>query len=655
MHKTRLNHLLAGAAVAAALALSNYNYSAFAQTAESGAPTAQVSASAVPPSAAADVSSPPSTERPAAAASGGEATTGVVPYQTASVDAADAAISEKLRDLSAGKFDRILTSRKDRASVESFYAERNFAPLWITNGAVNERGQAAIAYLGRVAEHGFEPGDYPTPEFRPGAEAAALAEAEIKLTQSVITFARHAQVGRVHFTRIAADIMYEQERPEPADVLGKIAKAANAGETLESFHPPHEGYRALKAKLAEARKSKDDAGPQRIPGGLTLKYVKDKKGKEVLMYDPRVPALRARLGVEGDPENKTYDKEMADAVAKFQKSNKLPANGHLNAATLDAINGPRRDRDADVIIANMERWRWMPRDLGKTHVMVNIPDYSLKIVRDGSLYWKTKIVVGKPSQATPIISAEMKYITVNPTWNVPPSIIQNEYLPAMAQDPGVLERMGLKIEQAADGTVRIWQPPGDRNALGRIRFNFPNKFLVYQHDTPDKHLFAHDKRAYSHGCMRVMNPLTYGEKLLSIVLPQERYTEERLRKMFGGSEVNINFPTTIPVHLTYQTAFVDDAGKLVIRDDVYGRDARVIAALKGAERKVADLPMDRPRPNFGAPVRATPGTYGGSTAGGTSFFDRLFGAAAPVPPAPISRSQQRQRAAQQHDISRRWR
>jgi murein L,D-transpeptidase YcbB/YkuD len=649
MHKKRPNHLLAGAAVAAALALTAYNSGAFAQTAEPSAPASQASASAVPPSSAADVSSRPAAEKPA------EGTTGVMPYQTASVDAADAAISEKLRELGAGKFDRILSSRRDRASVEAFYAERNFAPLWITNGAVNERGKAAIAYLGRVEEHGLESGDYPTPEFRPGSEAGLLAEAELKLTQSVITFARHAQIGRVHFTRIAADIMYDQERSEPKDVLGKIAAAADAAGALDSFNPSHEGYRALKAKLAEARKFKDDAGHQRIPGGLTLKYVKDKKGKEALMYDPRVPALRARLGVEGDPNDKTYDKALADAVAKFQKSNKLPATGQLNAATLDAINGPRRDRDADVIIANMERWRWMPRELGKTHVMVNIPDYSLKIVRDGSLYWKTKIVVGKPSQATPIISAEMKYITVNPTWNVPPSIIQNEYLPAMAQDPGVLERMGLKIEQASDGTVRIWQPPGDRNALGRIRFNFPNKFLVYQHDTPDKHLFAHDKRAYSHGCMRVMDPLMYGEKLLSIVLPQERYTQERLRKMFGGSEINISFPTTIPVHLTYQTAFVDDAGKLVIRDDVYGRDSRVLAALKGAERKVADMPMERPRPNFATPVRATPGTYGGPSAGGASFFDRLFGAPAPVPPAPVSRSQQRQRAAQQHDISRRWR
>ena len=154
-------------------------------------------------------------------------------------------------------------------------------------------------------------------------------------------------------------------------------------------------------------------------------------------------------------------------------------------------------------------------------------------------------------------------------------------------------RIGLKIEQNRDGTVRIFQPPGDGNALGRIRFNFPNKFLVYQHDTPDKHLFAHDKRAYSHGCMRVQDPLMYGEKLLSIVLPKENYTAERLRKMFGGSEVNIDFPVHIPVHLTYQTAFVDDAGKLVIRDDVYGRDAALIAILKGNERRVADIGVDR--------------------------------------------------------------
>jgi murein L,D-transpeptidase YcbB/YkuD len=249
-----------------------------------------------------------------------------------------------------------------------------------------------------------------------------------------------------------------------------------------------------------------------------------------------------------------------------------------------------------------------------------------------------------------MLSAEMKFITVNPTWNVPPSIIQNEYLPALQQDPQAMERIGLKVEQNPDGTVRIYQPPGDKNALGRIRFNFPNKFLVYQHDTPDKQLFAHDKRAYSHGCMRVENPLKYGEVILSLVLPQEHYNEERLRKMFGGSEININFPTNIPVHLTYQTAFVDDASKLAIRDDVYGRDTRLLAVLKGSEHKVADIAIDRPKSNSAAPVRMPAGTFGNGggffSNNGPSFFDRLFGGAEPAPPprprARVGRANDRQ-------------
>ena len=160
---------------------------------------------------------------------------------------------------------------------------------------------------------------------------------------------------------------------------------------------------------------------------------------------------------------------------------------------------------------------------------------------------------------------------------------------------------------------------------------------MYQHDTPDKHLFAHDKRAYSHGCMRVQDPLKYGEVLLSLVLPNEHYTAERLQKMFGGSEVNINFPQFLPVHLTYQTAFVDD-GKLVIRDDVYGRDARMLPLLKGSERKIADIAIDRPRGSSSAPVRMPPGTFGGSGGGGGgSFFERLFGAPEPRAPRPRAR------------------
>ena len=541
--------------------------------------------------------------------------------------AADTGVAEKLREMASGKFDRIL-GKKERTQIEAFYSGREFAPLFTTLSGLSERGKAAVAYLGKVDADGLEPADYPVPDVKAGADAEAMAEVELKLVQSLLTYARHAQTGRIHFSRIAGDIFYELNRPEPTDVLAKVANTTNVATALDSFEPPHAQYKALKAKLAEVRAGKGEVGVVRVASGPTLKYAKDKKGKETIMEDARVPQLRERLGLSAE-DNTNYDKPLADAVAKFQKEHALPSNGQLTAVTVDTMNGPKRDRDADTIVVNMERWRWVPRDLGKTYVMVNIPDYALKIVRDEKLYWNTRVVVGKPTQATPIMSAEMKFITVNPTWNVPPSIIQNEYLPALREDPNAMERIGLKVQQNPDGTVRIWQPPGDRNALGRIRFNFPNKFLVYQHDTPDKHLFAHEKRAYSHGCMRVQDPLMYGEKLLSIMLPQENYTAERLRKMFGGAEVNINFPKFLPVHLTYQTAFVDDSGKLQIREDVYGRDRRMMDQLKGSERKVADLAMDRPRSTPTAPVRATPGTFGGSTAGGSSFFDRLFGA----PPA----------------------
>jgi murein L,D-transpeptidase YcbB/YkuD len=355
------------------------------------------------------------------------------------------------------------------------------------------------------------------------------------------------------------------------------------------------------------------------------------------MKDPRVLQVRERLNISGDKNNPLYDDAVLEAVKAFQIEAEIGVDGMLGPNTVRALNGEHSVRRAsanpiDTIIVNMDRWRWLPRRLGNednNYVVVNVPDYTLSLYRNGELFWKTKIVAGLPSKATPMTSAEMKFITVNPTWNVPPSIIENEYLPALEQDPNALDRIGLKVEQAADGTVRIYQPPGAGNALGRIRFNFPNKFLVYQHDTPDKYLFKRAKRAYSHGCMRVENPLTYGEKLLSIELPNEHYTEAKLESMFGGNEININFPKPIPVHLTYQTAFVEN-GKLELREDVYGRDAKMIAILKNnSERKVADIPIERSQTSSSKPVRMPVGMFGGPNAssgyGGSNFFEFLFG------------------------------
>jgi murein L,D-transpeptidase YcbB/YkuD len=582
---------------------------------------------------------PPAPAAAAAPAATPEPTTTASAPAAPALSAADAAVVDQLRNLSSGKYDRIVGNKKDRTIVDAFYSGRDYAPLWITDGKVNERGKAVIAYLGHVDQDGLDPADYPVPNFSTLSDPGDLAEAELKLDMTIITYAHHASTGRVHWSRVSGDIYYTLTAPEPADVLAAMVEAKDMAKALDAYEPHTAGYLALKAKLAEIRAGKAEAGKTPIANGAAPK---------VGAQDDRVPLLRERLNVSGD--GTTYDKALADAVKKYQQDHQLKVTGTLTPQTIDALNGRQPDKPVDVILANLERWRWMPHDLGNTYVIVNLADFTLRVMHDGKLAWMTKIVDGKPEMPTPIMQAEMKYITINPTWNVPPSIVNHEYLPALQQDPTVLDRMGLKVGKNADGTVHIWQPPGDHNALGRIRFNFPNKFLVYQHDTPDKNLFAYDKRAYSHGCMRVQDPQRYAEVLLSLVRPNDGYTLERIKKMIeAGGEQDIQLPTFIPVNLTYQTAFVDDDGKLQFRDDVYGRDRQLLAILKGDDRKMADVAVERREDPSHRQVLAIPdstplfggrgyGNYGGPGDGG-SFFSRLFGGGfAATPPQPVRRA-----------------
>jgi murein L,D-transpeptidase YcbB/YkuD len=436
--------------------------------------------------------------------------------------------------------------------------------------------------------------------------------------------------------RISNNIELPQAPPDAAVVLTKIADAADAGKALDEFSPQMPQYQKLKAALAEFRNKASGGAQKEIADGPVLKLV-----TKTPMEDERVPMLRARLSVAGDLSDLRYDAKVADAVKKFQKSNDLPVTGNLDAKTIKELNGPPKSHQIDVILANMERWRWYPRDLGKAYSMVNQPDYTLRVMKDNKLLWTTRVVIGKPgNMATPLLTETMKYITVNPTWNVPPSIVHNEYLPALKQDPTVLERMGLKVVNERDGTVRIYQPPGAANALGRIRFNFPNRFLVYQHDTPDKHLFAHDMRAYSHGCMRIQDPPKYAEVMLGLGRPHDSYTVERITRMFGTAETDLQFSTPIPVHLTYQSAFVDDDGKLQFRKDVYGLDARMIGALK-SERGVVEPQAERPKEvaSSGAGQRKPLAQQIRQV----SFFEQLFGTGSTVgrPPAAMPQQQRR--------------
>jgi L,D-transpeptidase YcbB len=580
-----------------------------------------------PAAAAKDAAAPATPANPAVAT---EQT--AAPDPMASLDPADRVVAEKIRDLLATKGDKLFAGKKERSAAETFYQNRNYAPIWLDKGIENARAKAVIARLQGADADGLDVNDYKTPSFA-GLAADAQAEAELKLVQTVLTYARHVQAGRFPYTRVSHNIELPQAPPEPADVLGKIAGAADAGKALEDFSPQHEGYKRLKTLLAQMRGKGD--GRKMIADGALLKL-----NAKAPMEDARVPLLREKLGLAGEASDLKYDAKLAEAVKKFQQASELPATGNLDAKTVKELNGPTRDKSIDMIVSNMERWRWYPRDPGNAHVVVNLPDFTLKVMHNGAQVWTTRIVIGKPDKSTPLLSETMKYITINPTWNVPPSIVYGEYLPALQQDPTVLERMGLKLINNRDGSVHIYQPPGEANALGRIRFNFPNRFLVYQHDTPDKHLFAHDTRAYSHGCMRVQDPAKYAEVLFNIARPSENWTAERIKRMFGTGEQDVQLPVPIWVHLTYQTAFVDDAGKLQIRRDVYGIDSRTQTAVK-SERGIVEPMQERKRDQEVASTGQRRVAPQAQTPRVVSFFESFFGGGQPqgrpVPPRRITR------------------
>jgi L,D-transpeptidase YcbB len=595
------------AAVAGAAALST-----------SGAPSAATAETGEAASTPKDAAAPAPAANPTVAA---EQTAEADPL--AALDPGDRPIAEKIRDLLAAKTDKIFASKGERAAVESFYHARRLAPVWLDRGVENARAQTVIARLKGAEADGLDVNDYQIPAFAfPSPEA--LAEAELKLTQTVLTYARHLQAGRFPYSRVSHNIELPQAPPDPAEVLRKIAAAANAGAALDEFSPPHEGYKKLKGMLAQMRGKA--SGAREIGEGPLLKL-----NAKVSMEDPRVPLLREKLGLGGEASDLKYDVKVAEAVKRFQRANELPVTGNLDLKTIKELNGPPRDRQIDTVISNMERWRWYPRDLGDAHVIANLPDFSLRVVHKGAQIWATRLVIGKPEMSTPLLSETMKHITINPTWNVPPSIVNNEYLPALQQDPTVLQRMGLRLVYNRDGSVHIYQPPGEANALGRIRFNFPNRFLVYQHDTPDKHLFANDVRAYSHGCMRVQDPAKYAEILFNIARPNENWTAEKVKRMFGTGEQDIQLPAPIWVLLTYENAFVDEAGKLQIRRDIYNIDSRTLAAIK-TERGMIETPQERKREQE---VVATNQRRSGARPRNVSFFEALFGVGRPMPGRPV--------------------
>ena len=448
----------------------------------------------------------------------------------------------KLQELIDTKVAKFVSRKPEQEAVQAFYRAHDYKPLWSANGTALPKAAAAIEHLQNVRSEGLDPGDYPTPNMSKDT-SKPMSEDEAAAADLKLT---------------AAVLTYARHASS-----GRVSFTRVSGAILYPSHALEPG------KVLEQLAAADDVKPV------------------LASFEPQQPGYKALKA------------ELARLLVSPQAAEETPFKGKHGSA-----EAPSRDI-VGTVIANLERWRWLPRDLGDAYVMVNIPDFTLAVVNNGAQVWQTRIVAGKPgTAATPLLSETMKYLTLNPTWNVPPSIIRNEYLPALERDPDALERVGLKVERNHDGSIRIYQPPGDDNALGHIRFNFPNPFLVYQHDTPTKALFARESRAFSHGCMRVQNPDKYAEVLLSISQPNEGYSAARIKSMYGGDEKTIKLQRFIPVHIAYQTAFVDKPGHLALRSDVYGLDAALLKLMRGPERAVADVPIPRSYTSSSKPVMA---------------------------------------------------
>jgi murein L,D-transpeptidase YcbB/YkuD len=459
--------------------------------------------------------------------------------------------------------------RREHEAIAAFYTARDFAPLWSSDGEMRVEVQSVIARLERAADDGLGLKNAQLPSALTGG-AEEIAAADIALSDAVVAYGRQASGARVDPHVISPLI---GESPDIADSAIILATVANAGEdagaALRAFNPPQKAYAALRDKLAELRRERGPAARSLIiPTGPTLK---------VGMRDPRVPLIRARLSLDGQAsaasENLIYDTRVAMAVADFQKANGLPVSGMLTARTIAVLSGGQPSRLEAEILANMERWRWMPRDMGERRIEVNIPDYEVVVMENDQVVQRNRVVVGKEQTPTPIFSNKMQFLIVNPSWNVPQSIIRKEMLPKLAADPDYLRRLGYQVAYSG-GRLTVRQPPGERNALGRIKFMFPNDYAVYMHDTPLRALFGQSRRAFSHGCVRVDDPFRFAQTLLG-----HGWSEQRVKGLIGGKERYVYLPKPLQVHLEYFTTFVDESGRLQLRDDIYGYSHRVKAAL----------------------------------------------------------------------------
>jgi murein L,D-transpeptidase YcbB/YkuD len=479
------------------------------------------------------------------------------------------------------------------ADIYLYYADRDFKPIWTRDSGSKTKAKVLLKVLKAAAEHGLDPDDYSIAEIEErifATDPEVLAELDLLISDVFADYGRDLAKGRIDPASTSSEIHVKPKGPGPLNLIDGAEDADDLEPYLATVAPSAWEYGALKDALAHYRAIAAAGGWPSLPEGPTLKPGMD---------DPRVPVLRRRLAVtgefKGEPNDAAtlYDDSLAEAVKAFQARHGLNGDAVIGPGTWAALNVPVEDRVAQLVI-NLERRRWIEDDLGKVYIFVNLADAHLRVMRENGRVDETiheaRLVVGEPTRRTPVFTESMSFIVFNPYWEVPPSIANNEYLPKLRRDPGYLARENIRI-LSASGEVDPWsvdwssvsripyrlrQDHGEGNALGRIKFMFPNPYNIYIHDTPSKRLFEKEKRFFSHGCMRVQHPA----RLAEVLLGDDGWTASRIEaQIASGKQRIVNLDEKIPVHVTYMTAWVDDSGAVQFRPDVYGRDPPLIQAL----------------------------------------------------------------------------
>ncbi|WP_370050000.1 MULTISPECIES: L,D-transpeptidase family protein [Salipiger] len=489
----------------------------------------------------------------------------------------------------------VAESLSEDEGMAAFYRARGFEPIWTSaDEAATARRAALIEALSSAGQHGL-----PARRYDPVSLLARMravrsdrdrGQLEIELSRAYLQFARDLSGGALDGRRIDSGIKREPARRASEDLLEALA----TGE-------PRAVFRDLAPKTPEyTRLMREKLSLERVIArggwGAPVTVGKLDPGDS----GPGVVILRDRLiemGYLKPTLSARYDDALRDAVLAFQGDHGLEADGVAGSSTLSAVNVPATERLKSVIVA-MERERWInfADGLGERHVLVNIVDFHARIIDDGKVTFETRSVVGHqdPDRRTPEFSDVMEFMVINPSWYVPRSIVVNEYLPLLRRNPGAVSHLvitdsrgrrvnrgnGFAQYSAASFPFAMRQPPGPKNALGQVKFMFPNKYNIYLHDTPSKHLFARGQRTFSHGCIRLGDPKDFAYALLALQTDDpEGFFASRLR---GGSESRVNLEQPVPVHLIYRTAFTQAKGRVNYRADVYGRDAKIWDALAAA-------------------------------------------------------------------------